>query len=77
VLSVSSVVLRSKAAKDAELLVLRHENTVRRPRPTGPVHYEPTDRFCFSALSGLMTEDLGFTLVMQVRGEIDMNNRLP
>lgn len=25
----------------------------------------------------MMTEDLGFTLVMHLRGELDMNNRLP
>ncbi|WP_202970957.1 hypothetical protein [Saccharothrix sp. ALI-22-I] len=53
-LSVPSVVLRSEAAKDAELLVLRHENAVLRRQPAGPVRYEPADRFWFAALSGLV-----------------------
>jgi putative transposase len=53
-LSVPSMVLRSEAAKDAELLVPRHENAVLRRQPTGPVRYEPVDRFWFAALSGLV-----------------------
>nr|WP_306750088.1 integrase [Saccharothrix yanglingensis] len=51
-LSVPAVLLRSEAAKDAELLVLRHENAVLRRQLTGPVRYEPADRFWFAALSG-------------------------
>ncbi|MBP2477742.1 hypothetical protein JOF53_006614 [Crossiella equi] len=53
-LSVPSMVLRSEAAKDAELLVLRHGNAVLRRQLTGPVRYEPADRFWFAALSGLV-----------------------
>ncbi|WP_306750722.1 hypothetical protein [Saccharothrix yanglingensis] len=53
-LSVPSTVLRSEAAKDAALLVLRHENAVLQRQPTGPVRYEPADRFWFAALSGLV-----------------------
>jgi putative transposase len=53
-LSLPSVVLRSDAAKDAELLVLRHENAVLRRQLAGPVRYEPADRFWFAALSGLI-----------------------
>jgi transposase len=53
-LSVPSTVLRSEAAKDAELLVLRHENAVLRRQLAGPVRYEPADRFWFAALSGLL-----------------------
>ena len=33
--------LRSEVVKDAELLVLRHENAVRRSQIAGPVRYEP------------------------------------
>ena len=53
-LAVPSMVLRSEAAKDAELLVPRHENAVLRRQLTGPVRYEPVDRFWFAALSGLV-----------------------
>jgi putative transposase len=50
-LSVPSVLLHSEAAKDAELLVLRHENAVLRRQLAGPVRYESADRFWFAALS--------------------------
>lgn len=53
-LSVPLVLLRSEAAKDAELLVLRHENTVLRRQLVGPVRYEPADRLWFAALSRLI-----------------------
>ncbi|WP_447007249.1 integrase core domain-containing protein [Saccharothrix isguenensis] len=53
-LTIPSAVLRSEAAKDAELLVLRHENAVLRRQLAGPVRYEPADRFWFAALSGLV-----------------------
>ncbi|MFF3878289.1 integrase core domain-containing protein [Streptomyces sp. NPDC001978] len=53
-LSVSGVLLRRDTAKDAELLVLRHENVVLRRRIAGPVRYEPADRFWLAALSGLI-----------------------
>jgi len=53
-LAVPSVVLRSETAKDAELLVLRHENAILRRQLTGPIPYEPADRFWFAALSGLV-----------------------
>jgi transposase len=53
-LSVPAVLLRRDSAKDAELLVLRHENVVLRRHVAGPVRYETTDRFWFAALSSLI-----------------------
>ncbi|MEU8727413.1 MULTISPECIES: integrase core domain-containing protein [Streptomyces] len=53
-LTVPSVLLRRGTAKEAELLVLRHENAVLRRQLAGPVRYEPADRFWFAALSGLI-----------------------
>lgn len=53
-LSVPGVLLRRNTAKDAELLVLRHENAVLHRQISGPVRYEPADRFWLAALSGLI-----------------------
>ena len=44
---------RCEASKDAELLVLRHENTVLR-RQSGRVRYQPADRLWLAALSRLI-----------------------
>lgn len=49
-LSVPAVLLHRDTTKDAELLVLRHENSVLRRQITGQVRYEPADRFWFAAL---------------------------
>src|SRR5258707_13076999 len=47
------VLTRHRVSKDAELLVLRHENTVLR-RQIGRVRYEPGDRLWLAALSRLV-----------------------
>ena len=44
------LVARSDRAKDAELLVLQHENALLR-RTAGQVRYEPADRAWFAALA--------------------------
>ena len=48
-----TVLTRQQVSKDAELLLLRHENTVLR-RQIGRVRYEPGDRLWLSALSRLV-----------------------
>ncbi len=47
------VLARREVSKDAELLVLRHENAVLR-RQTGRVRYQPGDRMWLAALSRLV-----------------------
>ena len=47
------VMARHEMSKDAELLVLRHQNAVLR-RQIGRVHYQPADRLWLSALSRLI-----------------------
>ncbi len=58
VLRLAVLVFRGDLAKDAELLVLRHENAVLL-RHAGRVRYEPTDRGWFAALDqGIRAKDL-------------------
>jgi hypothetical protein len=52
-LSCLMVLARREASKDAELLVLRHENAVLR-RHAGRIRYQPADRLWFAALSKLI-----------------------
>ena len=56
-LTVPAVLLRRDTAKDAELLVLRHENAVLRRQLTRPVRYEPADRVWCAALSSLIRRE--------------------
>ena len=53
VLGLAVLVFRGDRAKDAELLVLRHENAVLR-RHAGRIRYEPGDRVWFAALARLL-----------------------
>jgi putative transposase len=46
-----TVLARREVSKDAELLVLRHENAVLR-RQIGQVRYQPGDRLWLAALWG-------------------------
>jgi putative transposase len=50
-----TLLARREASKDAELLVLRHENAVLR-RQISRVRYQPTDRLWLAALSKLIPE---------------------
>ena len=53
ILDLAVLLFRRDMAKDAELLVLRHENAVLR-RHAGRVRYEPADRVWFAALARLL-----------------------
>ena len=53
ILGLAVLVFRGDRAKDAELLVFRHENAVLRRR-AGRVRYEPADRVWFAALARLL-----------------------
>ncbi|MGH3303778.1 MAG: hypothetical protein ACRDOK_19290, partial [Streptosporangiaceae bacterium] len=53
VLGLFALVWRRDLAKDAELLVLRHENAVLR-RCAGRIRHEPADRVWFAALAQLI-----------------------
>jgi putative transposase len=53
ILGLVVLMFRGDQAKDAELPVLRHENTVLR-RQAGRVRYEPADRVWFAAVARLV-----------------------
>jgi putative transposase len=50
ILGLAVLLFRKDMTKDAELLVLRHENAVLR-RHTGRIRYEPADRVWLAALA--------------------------
>jgi len=52
-LGLTAVLIRRNLSKDAELLVLRHENSVLR-RQISRIHYTPADRVWLAALSRLL-----------------------
>jgi hypothetical protein len=60
------LVFRGDQARDAELLVLRHENAVLR-RHAGRVRYEPADRAWFAALARFIPRRLGRNLSRDAR----------
>ncbi len=55
-ITVPAAVLRSRVAKDAEVLALRHENAVLR-RQIARVRYEPADRIWLAVLSRLVPRE--------------------
>ena len=56
VAALAVLVFRRDLAKEAELLVLRHENAVLR-RHAGRIRYEPSDRVWFTALTRLIPRE--------------------
>ena len=56
VAALAVLAFRRDLAKDAELLVLRHENAVLR-RHAGRIRYEPADRVWFTALARLIPRE--------------------
>jgi len=60
ILGLAPLLFRRDMAKDAELLVLRHENAVLR-RQVGRLRYEPADRVWFAALARLIPAGAGPT----------------
>lgn len=54
--AVPAVLLRRETSKEAELLVLWHENAVLRRHLQGRVRYEPADRLWLAALSSLIRQ---------------------
>jgi len=53
ILGLTALAFRGDQSKEAELLVLRHENAVLR-RHAGRIRYEPADRVWFAALTRLL-----------------------
>src|SRR3954468_6556029 len=58
-LAVPAVLLRRDVSKEAELLVLRHENAVLTRQLAGPRRYSPADRLWLAALFSLLPRRRG------------------
>ena len=58
-LGLPAVLVRSDLSKDAELLVLRHENQVLRRQLTGRLRWDHADRLRLTALSRLVNRPDG------------------
>jgi hypothetical protein len=57
-LSIPALPLRRETSRDAELLVLRHENTNLHRQLGTRLRYQPADRLWLSALSRLIPDHL-------------------
>jgi hypothetical protein len=66
ILGLVVLLFRRDMAKDAELLVLQHENAVLR-RHAGRIRYEPADRVWFAALAPAPALALGRNLPRHAR----------
>ncbi len=70
------VMFRGDQAKNAELLVLRHENAVLR-RNAGRVRYEPADRAWFTALTRFIPRRRRLFVVSTASGRVRRGGSFP
>jgi putative transposase len=65
ILGLAVLMLRGQGAKEAELLVLRHENAVLR-RHAGRIRYESADRVWFAAPAPLLPRRRWSTILERI-----------